>query len=288
MLMNFETRHWIEKPGPVDGQEQSSFFQKLVPDVRRLIYLEVFGSRSVHVVLNASKIFLYTCRQPDDAPPHSECPDQTKVEEDADEPRCFRYNEGATLLFKSNKFLFPNQTDCTAFFREVPDSFQNSVRSLDICVQFDYCDTHLIQPMCEMLSNWTGDFKLRMRWDMDHAHERKRYENFNPALIAIQQLMENPRVRPKFWASKMLEGWTWMVLKKEDRLRLEFVKDESEPDPNDREWNDDGEEDEDEDEYDWDDDSQGYYEDDSDGCMTDVDHDEAKILRYWQALAGQA
>ncbi|KAJ4204657.1 hypothetical protein NW767_004170 [Fusarium falciforme] len=170
------------------------------------------------------------------------------------------YNEGATLLFKSNKLLFSDQTDCSFFFHLVPDSFQNSVRSLDVCVQFHYYDTHLIQPMCEELSNWTGDFKLRMRWDMNHVRRKKRYANFNTALAAIQQLMKNPRVRPKFWAPKMLEDGMGLVLEKEDRLRLEFVKDGSEPDPNDGEGDDDGEEDEDEDEdeYDRDDDSEDY------------------------------
>lgn len=77
--MNFETRVRIEKPGPVKSQEQSLFFQKLIPDVRRLIYLEAFGSRSVHVVhgrlIGDPAYSLYTCRQQDDAEPHSECPD---------------------------------------------------------------------------------------------------------------------------------------------------------------------------------------------------------------------
>ncbi|RSL37885.1 hypothetical protein CEP53_015396 [Fusarium sp. AF-6] len=292
MLMNFETRNRIEKPGPVNQQEHSPFFQKIIPDVRRLIYLEAFGSRSVHVVpglrRNDPAYFLYTCRQPDDASPHDECPD-------VGEEKCrlatnllytcqMAYDEGATLLFKSNKLLFSDQDDFSMFFNQVPDMFQNSVRSLDICVQFNYCDIiHLIQPMCEMLSNWTGYFELRMRWDMDHHRRKKRFANFNIALSALQQLMKNPRIRPKFWAPKMLEDGVGLVLEKEDRQRLEFVKDENESDHNDQ---DDGE---DEDEDDWDDDSDDSYDDDdSEGYMTDMIYDDEEALRYWQSLADQA
>ncbi|RSL47574.1 hypothetical protein CEP54_013332 [Fusarium duplospermum] len=287
MLMNFETRERIEKPGPINQQEDSPFFQKIIPDVRRLIYLEAFGSRSVHVVpglrRNEPAYLLYACRQPDDASPHDECPD-------VGEEKCrlatnllytcqMAYNEGATLLFKSNKLLFSDQDDCSMFFNQVPDSFPNSVRSLDICVQFNCYDIDLIQPMCAMLSHWTGDFVLRMRWDMDHHRRKKRFANFNTALAAIQRLMKNPRIRPKFWAPKMLEDGVGLVLEKEDCQRLEFVKDETESDPDD----------EDEDEDDWDDDSDDYYDDDdSEGYMTDMIYDDEETLRYWQSLADQA
>lgn len=138
---------------------------------------------------------------------------------------------------------------------------------------------NLIQDMCEMLSDWAGDFELRMRWDMDHKCRKKRFANFNMALAAIQQLMKNPRVRPKFWAPKMLEDGVGLVLEKEDRQRLEFVKYETESDPKDK----------DEDEDDWDDDSDNdYYYDDSGGYMTDMIYDDEETLRYWQSLTDQA
>ncbi|KAL2687581.1 hypothetical protein Neosp_005142 [[Neocosmospora] mangrovei] len=263
MLMNFETQVQIEKPGPIKSQEQSLFFQKLIPDVRRLIYLEVFGSRSVHVVhgcrISDPAYFLYTCRQPDNADPHSECPDIGKENCRLSTNLLYTcqmaYHEGATLLFKSNKLLFPDHTDCAVFFTHVPDSFQNSVRSLDICVNIPYYGCHLIYPLCEMLSNWTGDFKLRMRWDIDDIGGKETGSNLNTALTAIKQLMENKRVRPKFWVSKNLEEGVELALEKEDRPRLEFVRYEAKPDDSDTSGFDptaqDDDEDEDEDEDDW-------------------------------------
>lgn len=87
--------------------------------------------------------------------------------------------------------------------------------------------------MCKELSDWTGDFKLRIRWDMDHVRRDKKHVDLKKALAAIQQLMKNPRVRPEFWAPKILEDRAGLALEKDDLLRLDFVQCESEPDASD-------------------------------------------------------
>ncbi|KAJ4311475.1 hypothetical protein N0V84_010427 [Fusarium piperis] len=190
----------------------------------------------------------------------------------------FGYNEGARLLLRSNKLMFTDQAIFTRFFAQVPDNLQNSVRSLDICVRPVNCGYDLTHLICEMISSWPGDgLKLRMKWDLGLAGQKTLRRL---AMNAIEQLMENPRILPKFWAPKRLEEEAERVLKKEDFLRLEFVTEESESD----EWEDDEDEDSDDYDYGWDNDGEGYDDDD----MTDMDYDDEEALRYWQALADQA
>ncbi|KAI8718541.1 hypothetical protein NCS52_00633200 [Fusarium sp. LHS14.1] len=119
-----------------DEQSHSKFFTKLHPDVRREIFLHLFGSRYVHVIftssgMNARKFWRH------DHPPlthvgwlHCVCRSGAQLLPHEHEEECHKwrylstnilwtckraYEEGVALLYHTNAFLFERSIDVINF-----------------------------------------------------------------------------------------------------------------------------------------------------------------------------
>ncbi|KAM0419026.1 hypothetical protein ACHAPT_012077 [Fusarium lateritium] len=260
MLVNFETLEQIRHPSPQHPQEQSPFFQRLIPDVRRLIYLELFGSRPVHI--DVARSFMrkphfgfFTCRLRADMSPHFECriiqSEQCRLSTSLLYTCQLAYKEGAELLFSSNQLQFYDQADFVLFCSVIPESFQNLVRSLDIYVQAQSIDYPDLFKACKLLSSWTSDVKLRMRWDrllLSLPDEDEDKIMFDMAAEALGKMMENPKIQAMLWVPKQLQEALTPVLTQEAQGRLMLIEQPMDADGDDDGWMTDMMEDEIEDE----------------------------------------
>ncbi|KAJ4142491.1 hypothetical protein NW754_009933 [Fusarium falciforme] len=126
-----------------DEQSHSKFFTKLHPDVRREIFLHLFGSRHVHIMF-ANSIIL---NQGEEFWRHGHPPHTHRG-----------YEEGIPFLYSTNTFLFEKSLDVVNF-NTIAIDYMHHVRSLELHIDLREAETwrketDAFRLMVSTLSDW--------------------------------------------------------------------------------------------------------------------------------------
>ncbi|KAL4727567.1 hypothetical protein ACLX1H_004250 [Fusarium chlamydosporum] len=166
-----------------DAQRGSPFFTKLPPEIRRQIFINLFGGSRVHVVFSNHKnksfrredqpkgpfprFYHCVCRHQNDAPPH-------KLHEGNHKRRylsthilftCkWAYQTDTDVLYHTNTFMFDEPMDLSMFNRCTSPRFDR-VKSVEVNIPdlgVSY-SSHQLEKLNNVLSDCSGKFSLRVR-----------------------------------------------------------------------------------------------------------------------------
>ncbi|KAH7146529.1 hypothetical protein EDB81DRAFT_883935 [Dactylonectria macrodidyma] len=137
----------------VNFQGKSPFFLKLNADIRRLIYIQLFGKFLVHICGTGEPTWNLESRPPGNILGlwHCICPGGRKEIPHYHSPEthewrflatnllfsCKRiYEEGISILYRKNSFLFELSADVIVFNFQAKQYLKH-IRNIDLCVDYD-------------------------------------------------------------------------------------------------------------------------------------------------------